>query len=287
MLHTLPRLDVDICVWHGYAFDGGLVAGAMRAAAKQGVYPILAAGAAGSERMAVHNIERIIAGGVFGTVVVTPSRALERRIRERYWHDYPVVVVFPENLSAWPTNAVDADNEAMGRRVAELLAVNGSKRWAVIGTTNESEAERARRRGFRAAARELGATVKDVRVPRGDAAHAQRVLVPRLRRDRRDGIFGVMASASFGALLACLELGMNPGRDVHVVGCDCVLWQSHDLPTLTSVEILWPDVGAAAVQSLLELRESRARRVDNLLIRPHVVPGDTCPVPAAAQRAIG
>jgi LacI family transcriptional regulator len=283
VLHGLHRLGAQLGVWHGHAFDGGLLAGAMHAAAKAGVYPIVAAGARRSDEKTLHNIERLIAGGVLGTIIVTPSRSLERRIRERYWNHNPVIVVFPEVFTGWASNAIDADNEAMGRQVARLLAANDSRRWAVVGTTGDPEAEQRRRRGFQAVAGELGIPAKDVRVRRGTTVHFQRRLRTELRRGRYDGVFAVMANASFGAQFACGDIGIRPGHDLHLVGCDCALWHAHGLPRMTSVEIFWPDVGGAAVEKLLELRKIRGARFENLLIPPHILPGETCPVPAGFQ----
>lgn len=276
----------EVSTWHHWGFEGDLLAGVIQEASENGVYPIVATAHPQADEAALRPMETIIAGGVFGSIVRTPNPHLERYLRLRMKQGQPMVVVFPAKLAAWPTNAIDVDNVALGETAGRLLAAQGRRAWALVHFRRRGFEPLTRRTdGFRQAALDHGATIKDFVLPLGlDELRTRDLLAPRLRRAGVDGVFAVDSVASVGALLACVKAGLVPGDDFHLVGCDCAFWQSSPLPNITSVDISWRDVGMAAIRKLCELSRAGESQFSTLLIRPRIVEGGTCP---ASPRVVG
>ena len=57
---------------------------------------------------------------------------------------------------------------------------------------------------------------------------------------------------AFGALSAIRELGLEPGRDVSLVGCDDMDEASFTWPGLTTIAVDKSGIGRAAARSLLD-----------------------------------
>lgn len=271
----------DVTAWHHWAFEGDMLAGVVQTAAERDMYPIVAAAAPLAEEDSLRPIERIISGGVFGAIVRSPGRPLERYLRQQSLRGHRIAVVFPNQLTRWPSNAITAENFAVGRLAAEILARQGRRRWAVVHYRDRKprESHLVRREAFERIARRVGATVELISLPREPEHVTQRDLRP-LRRGRIDGIFAVDSVLSIDALLAAGQLGMRPPEDFSLVGVNCSRWQSKPFPRITSVEVSWREAGERAVRELLRMAETDEPRFDNVLLAPRVIPGDTCPVDA-------
>lgn len=271
----------DPGTWHYRAFDGELLAGAIQAASSAGVYPIVATAGRDADATVIQSLEAIMAGGVFGTIVRTPSPAFEERIRQRIEQHHPIAVVFPGHYTAWDSNAIDVDNVAVGRTAAGLLHRQRRRRWAIVYDRTFYEGQSLRRQGFEVAAGEVGVPVESIELPAGlDEAGARDELVARFRASRPDGVFVLTLTGSIGAVMACHEMRTRAGGEkLSLVGCDAGFWSGSGLPRITSVDVAWNEVGACAVGKLLELRAGRTSRFDSVLMRARVVPGETCPVP--------
>lgn len=266
--------------WHHWAFEGSLLAGAVRAATEHQLFPVVAAVHDQADDADIHGISRIIDGGVFGSIIRTPNERLERVPRVRPRQGHPLVVVFPRKLKAWSTNALDVDNQAIGRAAAQLLADRGRRRWLLVGYQEATEAQRLRCEGFAALADEVGAQVDSIRLPMDvDEQRTAALVAARMRKDRVDAVFALDSVCSVGSLMGCLEAGRKVGQDLDVVGCDCSMWKHHGMPRITLVDISWRSVGAVAVQTLVELARSGDQHFPTRLHPPRIVPGETCPVP--------
>ncbi len=267
--------------WRQRAYDGELLIGVMEVAAARQIYPVLATTRPEAAPEEIGAIERIMAGGVFGTIVRSPGPQLESQIRRRSEQGHPVVVVFPERMADWPENAVDADNLAAGRLAGDLLARQGRSRWLLIADDRHSESQMLRREGFQEAARRHGASVQIVEIPDVEGAELpDRTLARLFRSGGMDAALGVSLGTSVNALQACVEAGREPGGDILLIGCDCVHWQYGANRRITSIDVSWADAGRAAIRRLLEQEQGGVCRFPSELLAPRVVAGDTCPVPA-------
>ncbi|MGB9624022.1 MAG: LacI family DNA-binding transcriptional regulator [Phycisphaerae bacterium] len=271
----------DITAWHHWAFEGDLLVGVIHAAAQAGMYPIVATADADTEGDSLRSIERIISGGVFGAIVRSPGKALEKYLRGQLRRGQRVAVVFPDRLSQWSSNAVSVDNLALGQMAGELLSREGRKRWAIVHyrDRNPRESHLVRREGFKQVARRVGASVDIIGLPREPENFTEEDLA-QLKRIDPDGVFGVDSVLSIDALLAFLKVGRRPPADFSLVGCNCSRWQSAAFPRITSVEISWKQAGIIAIRQLLQTAKAEENCFENVLMKPRTVPGETCAVPA-------
>ncbi len=265
----LTRLNMD-----------DFLVGAVEVACKAGVYPIVGMAGLDNHEAALHSIVDLIGGGVFATLVQTPNHFLEEAMRDRLEHRNLVAVAFPRRMSEWESNAIDADNVRIAELAADLLRTQGRRQWAVVCDDSGCEGLVLRQTTFERLASEAGIDVHSIRLPfQSDHLTIREILADHLKRFRLDALFTPTLMASVGALNACRRLGMNPGKDLTIVGCDCDRWSRGSSPQFTYVDVSWNEAGRLATQRLLELREAHEHRFDNILLPPRVVFGDTCPVP--------
>lgn len=270
----------SVTAWHHWAFEGELLGGVMEAAAAREMYPIVATTEAQADEDSLRLVERIVAGGVFGAIVRSPNRPLERYIYQQSRRGQRIVVVFPDQVARWPSNTISVENFGVGRAAAELLARHGRRRWAIIHYRDRKprESHLARREAFQRIAQRVGATVEIVGLPREPEQFTDKDLT-QLRRARPDGIFAVDSVLSIDALMACRTLGLKPLEDFSLVGVNCSRWQNTAFPRITSVEVSWKEIGATAVREMLRMGDEESNRFPNVLVKPRVVEGDTCPIP--------
>lgn len=267
--------------WYYWAFEGSLLAGVIQAARATSLHPIIATCGPDADPQSIQSVRRIISGGVCGTIARTPPAPLESYLRQKWRQGHRLVVVFPERFASWPSNALDVDNRAIGQIAALLLHRQGRRRWGLVRPPHHSPALIHRCEVFQAMAHELGLEVHMVELPahlpEGFAATS---VAHNLRQLKLDGLFALNCVASVSALLGCMQNGIKPGIDVSLVGCDSSLWQSSQLPRITSVDISWKAVGITALTKLSEMVETGETQFDNVLLQPQITPAESCPVPS-------
>lgn len=270
----------SIGTWHHWGFEGALLAGVIEEATKRGVYSILATADAEADKAQLQPVFQIIEGGVFGSIVRTPSAVLERFLRARAKRGQRVVVVFPGRLDRWPVNAIDVDNRAVGETVGRLLAARNRKRWVLIRYRSRREYWNLRIAGVERVAEEVGASLQHVVVPTGlEESDLANILASRLHRLKPDGLFAIDSVSAAGSALAAHRSGMRVAQDLDLIGCDCSAWRIGSLPTMTAVDVSWNDVGVLALRQLMSMCQSGESEFDTILMQPRIVPGDTCPLP--------
>jgi len=283
IIHQVGRRDT--ADWYLWGFEGDLLGGVVRSAAESGLYPIVERIDPDSGQASLRSVEQIIAGGVSGAIVRSPGPILEKYLRARIRRGQPIVVVFPNRLAGWRSNAIDVDNAAVGETAAMLLALQGRRRWLLLRPRKRVEAQLLRCEGFLRIAKSVNAAVETIEVPWAACesfTSARNYLVRRLEGTSFDGIFGAESAVSIGSLLAELKRGRKPGEDFNLVGCDCAPWHSPPLPQITCVDISWRDVGTTAVRMLTQLASRGQSRFETILMKPRVVAAQTCPAPSDA-----
>jgi LacI family transcriptional regulator len=266
--------------WQHWAFEGALLEGVNAGAEQHEVHPIVVTTPAEPNDADVTKVANVIEGGVFGSIVRTPGPVLEDLLWARLQLGHPIVVVFPMEMSAWPSNAIDVDNLAVGQTAGKLLVANKRRNWGLVRFQQTTEAHKLRVDGFTQAARHAGARVSTVRLPLGvDEHEAAALIAKQLERTPVDAIYAVDSVASVGAILAAMRLGLTPGDDCDIVGCDAALWRTPGLPRITSIDISWRDVGMLAIDKLYKASQSRQPGFKPVLLKPRIVEGDSCAVP--------
>jgi len=269
----------DLRGWQYGAYESELLYGVTEHAPPD-TYPVVATSGPKISEARVHSIERIMAGGVFGTIVRTPEPLLEKSLRERIKRGYPTVVVFPDQLDDWPENAIDVDNFAVGQVAGKLLAARGCKRWLVLRDAEYHAGQRLRQEGNRDVAQRQGASWDVLELPVGsESPELDRMVATRMREDRPDGMFAMTLRAAAATVAACRELGIVMGSDLALVGCDVAYrFQAPD-PSITSVDVSWFEAGGEAMRRLVKMTESGESRFKTVLLPPRIIEGQTCPVP--------
>ena len=154
------------------------------------------------------------------------------------------------------THYVVTDDVRGGYLATEHLIELGHTEIALINGPPHISSAKERRRGYRSALLEHGIEPDDGLIRSGaiTAADGYREATALLRSTRRfTAIFCYSDFVAFGAMAAVREAGLHIPEDVAVVGYDDVELASYlDVP-LTSVRIPKKELGAAAVEMLLEM----------------------------------
>jgi DNA-binding LacI/PurR family transcriptional regulator len=274
-LHDLHRAtDGDRFLW---GFDADLLGGITESSQEARVYPIITLTRPHTAELDGESFDRVIRGGVFGAIVRSPSPLLEKQIVKYLGESRPIVVVFPSVLSQWPSNVVDVDNVAMGRRAGELLGANKRKRWMIV-LDETSDAHTLRLRGMRAAARFARASLETVNCSsRLNPRETSSLVSAALAKHRPDGVFALTSRSAEAALDALNTARVAVGEDVLLIGCDCSVWNRPLMPKITSLEASWREIGHQALLTLLKMRDTGKSRHPRVILPPILVPGDTCP----------
>ncbi len=268
--------------WAYDAFESLMVSGVFAVSASAGTYPIVLT-TGNLDAAQSKAVDDIICGGVFGTIARTPPPSVEALLLEQLDRHHPVAVVFPASLSKWHSNAIDTDNEAMGAMAGEIFARNGRKKWAMVCFSSTSPSHEARREGLVRVARQCDAKVEVIRLD-VDPLHLGNVselLIPMLLRSRPDAVLGVNTTASAGAVVGVVRMGLQVGQDVSIIGVDCPFYaeESWTRYSITTLSVSWKLAGKTAMRKLLDARTSGEARFANISLPPSLRVGQTCPVP--------
>ena len=269
----------DPSTWHLWAFEGELLACVVKQGTEVGLYPIVVTVDPFADEAGLQTVENVMEGGVFGSIVRAPNVLLEKFIRHHIGRGQRIVVIFPNRPSAWSTNAIAVDNLALGRLAGQLLAAQGRKRWAVVHYRNLKvrESHALRRKGFEQAAKQAGANLEVIKLPRLIDEVTPQDLA-RIRKLAPDGLLGLDSVLAVCTLQACLTAGLRPNADFSLIGTNTGCWHNPPMPLITSLDVSWAQVGKVAIRQLLMMSETGETQFPSICVAPQVVPGETCPV---------
>lgn len=144
------------------------------------------------------------------------------------------------------------DDPLAGRLAAQCLIEAGHRRIGWIGGGQDTSTARGRFGGFRAALEEAGLPPPLVRHGPTSRAFGRSAALDLLQgSDAPTGIVCFSDLLAFGVLSAIRERGLEPGRDVSLVGCDDMDEAAFTWPGLTTVSVDKSEIGRAAARCLL------------------------------------
>lgn len=273
---VLNEPSCDESDWSHPYLQGSLLAGVRAAAEQQGVYAIVTSARDNGTDGETLKISQIVDGGVCGAIFQSPTTTMQQIIQDQLERRSPTVVLFPDQLSAWPTHAIDLDNHRAGQLAGRLLLARKRTRWGLIRFEQVTDAQRMRAEGFEKLAQDAGVEVDPIVIPeKCESASLAAHIASSLWQHRHDALYAVDPLCSVAAVLACMRMGIDPGNECCIVGSEASHWNLPGLPAITSIDVSWRQVGILAVQHLLEARSTR-RRMRTLLMKPCVIEGDTC-----------
>ena len=196
-------------------------------------------------------------------------------------------VLVCRSVQGYSSDYVGADNEASGELAGRHLREIGVRSAVFIGGVERSMPREDRRRGLLAG---LAPAVNRLAADVPSAYDGVADLAPLLAQALEDGVPDAIvtyndmyAIAVLGALRA---QGIEPGRDVAVVGFDDVPDAVRSFPSLTSAQGFPDRVGALATRLLLKSTKNRAAEPTHVLVQPTLSIRQTTLAWAAEQAPI-
>ncbi|MGB9776883.1 MAG: LacI family DNA-binding transcriptional regulator [Anaerolineae bacterium] len=218
--------------------------------------------------------ELMLTGRVDGFILSETNRD-DPRVRYLLDHDFPFVA-FGRANEEWDFPYVDVDNAAGTRMAVEHLAGLGHRRIAVIAWPEDSLTGSYRLQGYLEGMETAGLPVDPawiVRTEHSEAAGRQAMeALLALPPDRRPTAVVTMSDLmAIGAMNALYEAGLQPGRDVSVVGFDDVPMAQYLHPPLTTVRQPIAEVGERVVEMLLRRIRGEPLPERRVLLPPRLI----------------
>jgi DNA-binding LacI/PurR family transcriptional regulator len=152
-------------------------------------------------------------------------------------------------------SAVTMDNVGGAVKATQHLIDFNHKRIGFIGGPDKSTSSKDRLSGYRSALIQNGFTVDKDLIRKGDLTPMSGYLSAKelINNCEISAIFTANDQMAFGAIRAAKESGRKVPGDLSVVGFDNIPFSSYFDPSLTTVEIPMYQVGAAALEMLVNL----------------------------------
>jgi LacI family transcriptional regulator len=179
---------------------------------------------------------------------------------------------------------IDIDHETSGRQAAERLARAGHRRIALVNTLHEFNYSRLCAKGFVAGLAAAGIAADAALMVNADMTEESGFdAMSRLLRvaPRPTAVACGNDMLAFGVLRAIRSAGLEPGRDVAVIGCDDHPLSRTTAPPLTTFAAPVRAAGAEAARMLLKLLDGAKPSDLQQVWQPELVvrasDGDTLP----------
>lgn len=236
-----------------------LIAGAREAASRHG-YQLLLANSHNEAESGIEQAMRLNEHRVAGTIVVplqtaTPDRSTAMVLRALRQAGQKVVLVDEDSDDEGLSSVSSQNREATGALTRHLIGL-GHRRIAFLSSTR-TEVVREREDGFRQAMEEAGLTVPPeyfLEVAGRDPSlqGRQEIDVFMAMRTPPEAIVCLHDLIALNALRRCAERGWKVPQDVAIVGFDDLPQAATATPALTSVHQPLSEIGARAVEVLIE-----------------------------------
>jgi LacI family transcriptional regulator len=218
-----------------------------------------------------------------GGVIMSPvsGSSMDSINRLMQW-DIPVVLVTKEPPNS-DKDYVGIDNVLGGQIATDYLIKKGHRRIAFLGGPLESSARLDRKQGYKNALKQAEIECDESLVLSSTATRQGGMEITRQilkHPDPPTAIFCYNDVVAFGVMLGLKEAGLEPGRDIAVVGYDNILEAAVTNPALTTVMASPMLVGTEAANLLhkriLDKLDDAPRRI---ILKPELVIRDSCTTP--------
>ncbi len=248
-------------------FFSELIRGIDSAARRRG-YHLLVSGSH-EDREEVQAVLRTLRGRVDGLILMTPSTDMLEALRSVPSESLPTVLLNCPSTSL-PFDSLNVDNRGGARAMVQHLFGLGHRRIAFIQGPLDNHEARERLSGYRDAVRALGAELDPALEIRGDFSEeagcraGEKILEI---RPRPTAVFAANDAMAIGCLYALREAGIAVPGELALAGFDDIPIARYMSPALTSVGVPIAELGALAMERLLDAmrqKGSRPPRHENL-----------------------
>lgn len=235
--------------------------------------------------------ERLREYGAEGLILCPPEGATPATIAAATGGVLPCVQVSREVRGARTDVAGSDHRRGTALAVGHLIAL-GHRRIALVGAGRRTSTAAARKAGYFAALRRAGIAPDPALIADGPDTRAHGAAAVRELLQRPDPPTAVMAfndTVAFGVMLGLRQLGLDPGIDLAVVGCDDVDEAALWTPPLTTIAIDAQGMGQAAAELFLARLADPAAPPQRVMLMPKLVVRRSCGAGMAAEsaRAVG
>jgi LacI family transcriptional regulator len=182
--------------------------------------------------------EQMISGGWVDALIIVRARANDPRVGIAQAYEFPFVT-YGRTESKIPHAWVDADNEGAFQLATSRQLEHGHRRIALLNGRSEYSFARFRLQGYTSALRSAGIAVEPELVLEGDLnAKSGYTLCGQLLALAQPPTSLLCATdvMAIGAMAACRDRGLQPGRDIAVMGYGNSSESVFTTPPLTTME---------------------------------------------------
>jgi LacI family transcriptional regulator len=174
-------------------------------------------------------------------------------------------------VHGYASNYVGADNEVSGELAGRHLREIGAQSVVFIGGVEHSVPREDRKRGLLTGlGPDIARLAADVPSPEDGTRDVTSSLAQALEKGVPDAIVTYNDMYAFAVLGALRARGIEPGRDVAVIGFDDVPDAVRSFPTLTSAQGFPDQVGRLATKLLLTSSQDAAAEPQQILVQPNL-----------------
>ena len=240
-------------------------------------YNVILCDSNGDLEMEAHYIELLQEKKVDGIVFVAVGES-SSHVRALIEQGTPVVVCDRE-LPEVEVDTVIADNVGSGYQATEYLITLGHSRIGCIAGPQELQISSKRVEGYNRALEQHGISMQEKFLARGDfrsrdGYEAMRELLTLY--EPPTAVFACNDLMAIGAICAASQQRLRIPQDVAIVGCDDIALASFTNPSLTTVAQPKHEMGAAAVEMLVERIKDKSRPPARRLLSTKLVLRDSC-----------
>ena len=218
--------------------------------------------------------EMVLIGQVDGFVLSNTNQD-DPRVRSLLDSGFPFVAFGRANPD-WDFPWVDVDGTAGVRQATEHLIQRGHRRIACLAWTEESLTGQFRLQGYRTAMADAGLPVDPRWTERIENTHANAYAGARqflsLPADiRPTAVIALTDLMAIGVINAAWDAGLEPGRDLAVVGFDDAPIARFLRPPLTTLSQPIAEVGERLVTTLVDICNERFLKERHVLLQPELI----------------
>jgi LacI family transcriptional regulator len=270
--HNIGVIVPDI----SYPFLAEVARGVENAGFELG-YNVILCDSDGDSEMEANYIELLLEKKVDGIIFVAAGES-SSHAQALIEQGMPVVVCDRE-LAGVKVDTVIADNVGSGHQATEYLISVGHRRIGCIAGPRELEISNKREEGYKQALEQHGISQQDELIAQGDfrCRGGYEAMRGFLALDQPPtAVFACNDLMAIGAICAVSQKRLRIPQDVAIVGCDDIALASFTNPSLTTVAQPKHEMGAAAVEMLMERIRDESRPPTRRLLSTELVLRDSC-----------